>query len=150
MQAWDTCPRLLGPALIPYAEVRIGELMREVPKAKNQYESALATDGQSKTKTEAVLDAEVRIGELMRNTEKSVGGRPSKTITTDGESFTKAQVAKSIGLDPKHLDRFETLAAHPEIVAQAKAEAKTKSPTRKGDQPGRAFCNAPRYEKPIL
>lgn len=73
---------------------------------------------------EAVLDAEVRIGELMRNTEKSAGGRPSKTITTDGESFTKAQVAKSIGLDPKHLDRFETLAAHPEIVAQAKAEAK--------------------------
>lgn len=73
---------------------------------------------------EAVLDAEVRIGELMRDTEKSVGGRPSKTNPTDGESFSKKKVAESIGLDPKHLDRFETLAAHPEIVAQAKAEAK--------------------------
>lgn len=73
---------------------------------------------------EAVLDAEVRIGELMRNTEKSVGGRPSKTNPTDGESFSKKKVAESIGLDPKHLDRFETLAAHPEIVAQAKAEAR--------------------------
>lgn len=60
----------------------------------------------------------------MRNTEKSVGGRPSKTNPTDGESFSKKKVAESIGLDPKHLDRFETLAAHPEIVAQAKAEAK--------------------------
>lgn len=73
---------------------------------------------------EAVLDAEVRIGELMRNTEKSVGGRPSKTNPTDGESFSKKKVAESIGLDPKHLNRFETLAAHPEAVARAKAEAR--------------------------
>ena len=39
------------------AEVRIGELMREVPKASGgapYHKSTKATDGQSKTKTEAV------------------------------------------------------------------------------------------------
>lgn len=74
----------IGEAVLD-AEVRIGELMRDVPKAKNQYESALPTDGQSKTKTEVFSDM----------------------------GFTHSQV-----------QRFETLAAHPEIVAQAKAEAK--------------------------
>lgn len=74
----------IGEAVLD-AEVRIGELMREVPKAKNQYESALPTAGQSKTKTEVISDM----------------------------GFTHSQV-----------QRFETLAAHPEIVAQAKAEAR--------------------------
>lgn len=76
--------------------------------------------------SEAVLDAEVRIGELMAKVPKAQGKRTDvQPITTEGEKLqTKADIAKSIGLDPKHLDRFETLAAHPEIVAQAKAEAR--------------------------
>ena len=66
----------------------------------------------------------MRIGELMAQVPKKQGFA-STILTTDGENVqTKADIAKSIGLDPKHLDRFETLAAHPEIVAQAKAEAR--------------------------
>lgn len=83
----------IGEAVLD-AEVRIGELMREVPKAKNQYESALATDGQSKTKTEAVA---------------KMMGMDAATDKNKVEHMIK---------------RFETLAAHPEIVAQAKAEAR--------------------------
>lgn len=76
------------------AEVRIGELMRDVPKAKNQYESALATDGQSKTKTEAVA---------------KMMGMDAATDKNKVEHMIK---------------RFETLAAHPEAVERAKAEAR--------------------------
>ena len=74
----------IGEAVLD-AEVRIGELTANLPKAKNQYENALPTAGQSKTKAEVIADM----------------------------GFTHSQV-----------QRFETLAAHPEIVAQAKAEAR--------------------------
>lgn len=61
------------------AEVRIGELMREVRKAKNQYESA----------------------------------------SNSGVTSTKKEVIESMGFNKMQVSRFETLAAHPEIVAQA-------------------------------
>ena len=78
-------------------------------------------------------------------------GFASTILPTDGQNVkTKTEVFADMGFTHSQVQRFETLAAHPEIVAQAKTEAKTKSPTRKGDQPGRAFCNTPRYEKPIL
>lgn len=73
----------IGEAVLD-AEVRIGELMREVPKAKNQYESA----------------------------------------SNSGVTSTKKEVIESMGFNKMQVQRFETLAAHPEIVAQAKAEAK--------------------------
>ena len=69
---------------------------------------------------EAVLDAEVRIGELMREVPKASGGAPyhKSTKATDGQS-TKAEVIEKTGFTVKQVQRFETLAAHPEIVAQA-------------------------------
>lgn len=85
---------------------------------------------------EAVLDAEVRIGELMRDVPKASGGdrRSENFKTANGGHFeTKTEaVAKMMGMDAaadknkvEHMiKRFETLAAHPEIVAQAKAEAR--------------------------
>lgn len=85
---------------------------------------------------EAVLDAEVRIGELMRDVPKASGGdrRSENFKTANGGRFeTKTEaVAKMMGMDAatdknkvEHMiKRFETLAAHPEIVAQAKAEAR--------------------------
>ena len=85
---------------------------------------------------EAVLDAEVRIGELMREVPKASGGdrRSENFKTANGGHFeTKTEaVAKMMGMDAaadknkvEHMiKRFETLAAHPEIVAQAKAEAR--------------------------
>ena len=66
------------------AEVRIGQLMKEVPKAKNQYTNALPSGGSS-NKRQVIEDA----------------------------GFTKTQA-----------QRFEVLAANPEIVEQAKAEAR--------------------------
>lgn len=78
---------------------------------------------------EAVLDAEVRIGQLMAKVPKATGGQPyqkSRTLDTDVQSRqpTKAEVIEKVGFTPKQVQRFEILAKHPEIVAQAKAEAR--------------------------
>lgn len=71
---------------------------------------------------EAVLDAEVRIGELMREVPKAQGKRTD--IKPTDTAVGKYEVIEKAGFTPKQVERFETLAAHPEIVAQAKAEAK--------------------------
>ena len=68
---------------------------------------------------EAVLDAEVRIGELMRDVPKA---KNQYALPTDGQS--KTDVFENMGFTHSQVQRFETLAAHPEIVAQAKAEAR--------------------------
>lgn len=79
--------------------------------------------------SEAVLDAEVRIGTLTAALPKAAGGdRRSVDFKTDTavdfEKPTKAQAIESIGFTPKQVERFETLARHPEVVEQAKAEAR--------------------------
>ena len=74
---------------------------------------------------EAVLDAEVRIGELMSKVPKNQVGRPSKNIDNVVDNLpTKAEVIKKAGLEQKQVERFQVLAEHPEIVEQAKAEAR--------------------------
>ena len=77
---------------------------------------------------EAVLDAEVRIGELMREVPKASGGdRRSENFKNNTDvtfEKQKKQVISDMGFTPMQVSRFETLAAHPEIVAQAKAEAR--------------------------
>lgn len=83
--------------------------------------------------SEAVLDAEVRIGELMHEVPKATKGtggnryQPAPNRENDTAvdfSKTKADVIRDAGFTPKQVERFQTLAAHPEIVAQAKAEAR--------------------------
>ena len=80
--------------------------------------------------SEAVLDAEVRIGELMALIPKASGGdRKSKNIKMDTavhfeKQPTKAEIIEQAGFTQKQAERFQTLAAHPEIVEQAKAEAR--------------------------
>lgn len=76
--------------------------------------------------SEAVLDAEVRIGELMALIPKSQGARTDiKLMDTAVQKLpTKAEVIEQAGFTVKQAQRFETLAAHPEIVEQAKAEAR--------------------------
>jgi len=76
--------------------------------------------------SEAVLDAEVKIGTLTARIPKSVGGRPKETIFTAERSFekSKAEVIKELGFNQPQIQRFEKLAQHPEIVEQAKAEAR--------------------------
>jgi hypothetical protein len=70
---------------------------------------------------EAILDAEVRIGELMREVPKAQGRRTD--IKPTDTAVGKYEVIEKAGFTPKQVERFETLASHPEIVAQAKAEA---------------------------
>lgn len=78
--------------------------------------------------SEAVLDAEIRIGELMSKVPKASGGdRRSENFKNDTNVVfekTKAEVIEKTGLTQKQVERFQTLAAHPELVAEAKAEAR--------------------------
>lgn len=79
---------------------------------------------------DAVLDAEVRIGELMKQVPKSSGGdhgnqyTGGKNDTTVDFGKNKLEVIRDAGFTPKQVERFQTLASHPEIVEQAKAEAR--------------------------
>lgn len=95
-------------------------LAEEVRKQKLEEAQAIS---------EAVLDAEVKIGELMAKVPKATGGQPfQKKPTTDSgvqsRPQTKTEIIEKAGFTPKQVQRFETLAAHPEIVEQAKAEAR--------------------------
>ena len=83
--------------------------------------------------SEAVLDAEVRIGELMAKVPKKQGARTDiEPWVTDDPKSKEQQIGEMLGMagpDNKEkvrnmIKRFETLAAHPEIVEQAKAEAR--------------------------
>lgn len=79
---------------------------------------------------DAVLDAEVRIGELMAKVPKATRGTGSnqykKAENDNAVEFSKpkADVIRDAGFTPKQVERFQTLAAHPEIVERAKAEAR--------------------------
>lgn len=77
---------------------------------------------------EAVLDAEVRIGELMENVPKASGGdRRSERFKNDTAvdfEKPKSEVIREAGFTPKQVERFQTIAKHPEAVEQAKAEAR--------------------------
>lgn len=73
---------------------------------------------------EAVIDAETRIGELMKQVPKKQGFASAICDTAVANVETKQKVIEQAGFTPKQVQRFETLAAHPEVVAQAKAEAR--------------------------
>lgn len=73
---------------------------------------------------EAVLDAEVRIGELMREVPKAQGKRTDTQHSNT--AVTKLETLESMGFNKMQVQRFETLAAHPEAVERAKAEAREK------------------------
>lgn len=75
--------------------------------------------------SEAVLDAEVRIGELMAKVPTQSRYNATKRQDTDVQSFqTKTDVIEQAGLTVKQVQRFETLASHPDVVEQAKAKAR--------------------------
>lgn len=104
------------------AEIRAIEkvgLAQEVREQKLREAQAIA---------EAVLDAEVRIGELMEQVPKAKGGQPFHKSTADStvesRPQTKADVIHEAGFTPKQVERFQTIAKHPEAVEQAKAEAR--------------------------
>lgn len=68
---------------------------------------------------EAVLDAETKLGELTSEMEKAANQYASNSGVT-----TKKEKLEQIGIDKMTASRFETLANHPEVVEQAKADAR--------------------------
>lgn len=77
--------------------------------------------------SEAVLDAEVKIGELMARVPKATKGNQytGKMVVDSGVHHQmKKEVIEQAGFTVKQVQRFQTLAAHPDIVEQAKAEAR--------------------------
>lgn len=99
------------------AEIRAIEkvgLAQEVRQQKLEEAQAIS---------EAVLDAEVKIGELMakvpkQNTHNRAKNRPDTAVAS------KTDVIHEAGFTPKQVERFQTIAKHPEAVEQAKAEAR--------------------------
>ena len=78
---------------------------------------------------DAVLDAEVRIGELMAEVPKATGGQPYHEKATADSAVvsrqpTKSEVIREAGFTPKQVERFQTMAKHPDVVEQVKAEAR--------------------------
>jgi N6-adenosine-specific RNA methylase IME4 len=73
---------------------------------------------------EAVLDAETKLGELMAKVPTQQGKRTDIQPMDSGVHKSKQQIIEDAGFTVKQVQRFETLAAHPEIVEQAKAEAR--------------------------
>ena len=75
---------------------------------------------------EAVLDAEIRIGELMSGVIGAQGRRTDLELDDTGvhKSTLKRDIIKDAGLTPKQCQRFEKMAAHPDIVQQVKDESR--------------------------
>lgn len=95
------------------AEIRAIEkvgLAKEVHEQKLQEAQEIA---------EAVLDAEAKIGELTARMEKAANQYASNSGVT-----TKNEQLDSIGISKMQASRYETLAKHPEMVEQAKADAR--------------------------
>lgn len=100
------------------AEIRAIEkvgLAREVYEQKKREAQELG---------EAVLDAETKVGELMARVPKAKNQYDNAVVS--GVHSTKADVIEQAGFTVKQVQRFETMAAHPKAVAQAKAEAREK------------------------
>ena len=78
---------------------------------------------------DAVLDAEARIGELMAKVPKATKGNQytgKRVQDTAVAHQTKTEVIREAGFTPKQVERFQTIAKHPEAVEMAKEEARTK------------------------
>ena len=79
---------------------------------------------------DAVLDAEVRIGELMAKVPKATATSGNqytgkwKNDTAVDNPKPKSEIIKEAGFTTKQVERFQTLAAHPKAVEQAKAVAR--------------------------
>lgn len=74
--------------------------------------------------SEAVLDAEVKLGELIAAIPETPGKRTDLQPVDSSVHRSKKEVLEDAGFTVKQGQRFETLAAHPDIVAEMKAEAR--------------------------
>lgn len=100
------------------AEIRA---IKKVGLAKEVHEQKLR---EAQAIAEAVLDAEVRIGELTAAMPKE---KNQYSAVDSGVHSTKKDALDEIGLSERQANRFETLAKHPEVVEQAKADARSRN-----------------------
>lgn len=103
------------------AEIRaIEKLGLEDERRKQALEEAQAL-------SEQLLDAEVSLGEIMATLPEAPGKRTDLEAPGDIDvPRSKKEILKEAGFSVKTAQRYEMLAAHPEIVAQMKAEARDK------------------------
>jgi N6-adenosine-specific RNA methylase IME4 len=73
---------------------------------------------------EVVLDAEVKLGEMMAKLNGAQGARTDLELQPTNGQKLKTESLKDIGFTHAQAQRLETLAKHPEVVAQAKDEAR--------------------------
>ena len=123
----DTIPELARFVLVGRekvtavrAEIRAIEkvgLAREVRAQKLQEAQDIA---------EAVLDAEVRLGELLAEIPSTQGQRNDLQLRDSGGAKLKSkkEAIEEVGFSKKTAERMEILAAHPDVVEAAKAEAR--------------------------
>jgi hypothetical protein len=110
--------QMLSEALLD-AEVRIGELLKQIPKADkgNQYTGKMVTDT-----------------DVHNQWQKDTAVQSLKNCDVDNLGFKKPklEVVQELGFSEKQKQRFESLAANKDIVEQVKAEARENEdiPTR--------------------
>ena len=82
---------------------------------------------QARELSEQLLDAEVSLGEIFATLPVAPGKRTDLESPDDtAVQKSKKDILKDAGFSVKTAQRFEMLAAHPDIVAQMKAEARDK------------------------
>ena len=126
------------------AEVRIGELMNQVPKATkgtggNRYQKASSReiDTAVEFSRNAKIDSSAELGSEKKLKLEDVYDFDAAVEPEEDWSFletepepvaeqpkTKSEIIKETGFTQKQVERFQTMAAHPEIVEKAKAEAR--------------------------
>ena len=112
------------------AEVRIGQLMSQVPKASkgqgtNQYtKNAEIDSGVEFSKPKQVkVEPSVFIDEVVEDNSDDWNFE-EEPVEPEPQQKTKAEVVKEAGFSQKQVERFQTLAAHTDLVEKAKEEAR--------------------------
>ena len=112
------------------AEVRIGQLMSQVPKASkgqgtNQYtKNAEIDSGVEFSKPKQVkVEPSVFIDEVVED-DSDDWNFEEEPVEPEPQQKTKAEVVKEAGFSQKQVERFQTLAAHTDLVEKAKEEAR--------------------------
>lgn len=127
------------------AEIRAIE---KVGLAKEVHEQKLH---EAQEIAEAVLDAEVRIGELTARMEKAKNQYSASDIAVTSKKIESLRESGFSGSDEairQQSSRFEKLARHPEIVEEAKREARAKGEVISRSQVLSAInANAPKPPK---
>ena len=93
--------------------------------AREVYEQKLA---EAQEIAELVTRAEVKVGEMLAEIPKATNGGANqyvaKSTLLSKEQKPKSETLKEIGITQKHAERLQKMAAHPDIVEMAIAEAR--------------------------